>query len=125
MTRWPRALLAVLLLAEALHTAFYVAGLVPSLAAHDARAVFVIIARGFVGAVQLASGTFLLVNRPSAPALAQLALALSAVVVALEVGFGFAPTSLDPTYRWPIVLVYWIYALGWIVVLRRSIPDAP
>jgi hypothetical protein len=98
---------------------------VPSLAAHDARAVFVIIARGFVGAVQLASGTFLLVNRPSAPALAQLALALSAVVVALEVGFGFAPTSLDPTYRWPIVLVYWIYALGWIVVLRRSIPDAP
>jgi hypothetical protein len=110
--------LAVLLLAEALGTAFWIAGIVPALAAHDALAVTTVIARGFVGALQLASGSFLLVRRPAAPALAQLALGSSAVLVTLEVGLRFAPSSLDPTYRWPIVIVYWAYALGWIAVLR-------
>lgn len=120
MTRWSRGLLAVLLIAEALNTALWIAGLVPVLAAHDALAVVMIVLRGLVGALQLASGSFLIGGRPSASVLAQLALGLSAVLVTFEVGLRFAPTSLDPTYSWPIVVIYWVYALGWISVLRRQ-----
>lgn len=119
MTRWSRGLLSFLLLAEALSTAFWIAGIVPKLASHDAQVVAMVVARGLVGALQLGSGAFLLAGRPSAPVLAQFALLLSAILVMLEVGFAFTPTSLDPMYRWPTVLVYGVYALGWVVVLRR------
>lgn len=121
MTRWSRGLLAFLLIAEALSTAFWIAGIVPKLASHDALVVAMVVARGFVGALQLGSGSFLLAGRPSEPVLAQLALLLSAILVMLELGFAFTPTSLDPMFRWPTVLVYWIYASGWILVIRSRI----
>ena len=123
MTRWSRGLLAFLLIAEALSTAFWIAGIVPKLASHDALVVSVVVLRGLVGALQLGSGAFLLAGRPAATVLAQFALISSAVLNMLEIGFGFAPTSLEPMYRWPIVALYWVYALGWTAALRFRMHD--
>ncbi len=65
------------------------------------------------------AGGLLLGRRPAALALARLALPTSAVMTTLETGFALVPSNLFPSYRWPIVAIAWIYAIGWVIVIRR------
>lgn len=104
--------LSFLLVAEGVTTLFWLVQFVPSLGWRDRASVATILARGLVGAMQLTSGWWLATRRQSAPALARLSLLLSAGLLTLEIGARLSPTNLDPTFRWPVVLAYWIYALG-------------
>jgi hypothetical protein len=69
------------------------------------------------------SGWGLASRNASAPTLARWALGLSAALLALEIGFHLSPSNLDPTYRWPLVWAYAVYALVAIFVLRPKSPD--
>jgi hypothetical protein len=47
-------------------------------------------------------------------------LLVSAVLLTIETGWRLTPTDLDPTWRWPLVAAYWVYALGAVYALRRA-----
>jgi len=114
--------LAFLLIAEGVSTLFWIVMLVPSLGWRDRSSVAVIIARGVIGALQLVGGWGLAIRSASAPVLARWALGLSAALLVLEVGLRMSPSNLDPTFRWPLVSAYAVYALAAIVILRPA-PD--
>lgn len=115
--------LGLLLIAEGVSTLFWLVMLLPSLGWRDRSSVAVIVARGVIGALQLVSGWGLASRNVSAPALARWALGLSAALLALEMGFHLSPSNLDPTYRWPLVWAYAVYALVAIVILRPNSSD--
>jgi hypothetical protein len=117
-------LLAFLLIAEGVSTLFWLVMLLPSLGWRDRSSVAVIVVRGVVGALQLVSGWGLASRNVSAPALACWALGLSAALLPLEIGFHLSPSNLDPTYRWPLVWAYAVYALVAIFVLRPKSSDS-
>ncbi len=121
-------LLGFLLVAEGVTTLFWLVRLAPSLGWRDPASTTLILFRGLVGAMQLTSGWWLSTRRPSAGPLARLALFLSAALMTLEIGERMSPTNLDPTYRWPLVIAYWVYALGagWFLsrAARRLEPAA-
>ena len=115
-----RQLLALLLVLEGIATPIWIARLLPSLAAYDALVLVVIVAR-LVTAAGLFMGGWLLTNqRPAAAPIARAALLVSAVLTTMEIGFRMAPSNLDPTFRWPVVALYWVYALGVSWYLRRK-----
>jgi len=116
-------LLAFLLIAEGVSTLFWLVMLLPSLGWRDRASVAVIVLRGLIGALQLVSGWGLASRTASAPALARFALGISAALLVIEIGFRVSPSNLDPTYRWPLVLAYAVYALVAIFVLRPKSPD--
>ncbi len=106
-----RSILAILLILEALFTGLWVAGLLPTFAVYDWLAIATVVLRGLVGACQFASGWLLLRRLPPADRLAETAFVASAALMTVEVGFGVAPSSLFPEFRWPVVGAYWLYAL--------------
>jgi hypothetical protein len=114
-------ILGLLLIAEGVWTLVWLTQLLSSLGWRDKSSVAVILARGVVGAVQLTTGWGLASRRPPALALARWVLAASAVLLTIEVGWRLTPTDLDPTYRWPFVVAYWIYALVAILFVRRAL----
>ena len=111
--------LALLLLLEGFWTALWLAGLLPSMAAHSGRVVTVITLRATIGVAQIVAARFLLAGRAGARALAQLALIGSATVLTIELGARMSPSNLDPSWRWPVVAAYWIYAAAMSALLRR------
>ena len=113
-------LLGFLLVAEGVTTLFWFVRLLPTLGWRDRSSVALILVRGLVGALQLSSGWGLTSGRPSARPLARFALLASAGLMTLEIGARMVPTDLDPTYRWPLVWAYWVYALGAIWALRLA-----
>lgn len=112
--------LALLLTAEGVWTLVWLTQLLSSLGWRDKSSVALILARGVVGAVQLSTGWGLASRRPSALALARWVLLVSAVLFTVETGWQVTPTDLDPTFRWPLVGMYWVYALGAVWVLGRQ-----
>ena len=106
---------AFLLIAEGLLEALWLANVVPVIAAHGPLTVVLLIARGLVAAALLMSGWQILGSRLPAAAIARGALIASAVLITLEIGMRLSPSNLDPTFRWPVVVAYWGYA----IVLRR------
>jgi len=115
-----RRVVALLLIAEGVWTLMWLTQLLSSLGWRDKSSVALILARGVVGAMQLTTGWGLAGMRPSALPLARWVVLVSAVLSTLEIGWRLTPTDLDPTYRWPLVLAYWVYALGAVWVLRRQ-----
>lgn len=111
-------LIGCLLIAEGVSTLFWLVMLLPSLGWRDRSSVAVIVARALIGALQLVSGWGLGARNASAPALARWALLLSAALLVLEIGGRMSPSNLDPTYRWPLVGAYGVYAFVAAVVLR-------
>jgi len=107
-----RRLLGLLLVAEGVSTAVWLAQLLPTLGWRDRSSVALMAARAVVGAMQLTSGWWVSTRRPPGAVLARWALVLSAVLTTFEFGARLTPTDLDPTYRWPLVWAYWVYALG-------------
>ena len=51
--------------------------------------------------------------------LARVVLVASAVLTTFEIGLRWAPTSLFPSYRWPAVGLYWLYALVGVWVVKK------
>jgi hypothetical protein len=103
-------LLAVLLLAEAVRTAFWIAELLPSLGWRGHWILLLVLARAGVGALQIASTVLLFDASARGVRLAQIALISSAVLLTLEIGLRLAPSDVDPSFRWWIVGAYWVYA---------------
>jgi len=107
-----RRLLAVLLLAEVVRTAFWIAALLPSLGWRGHWILLLVVARAGVGALQIASSVLLFEERARGVRLAPIALISSALLLTLEIGFRLAPSDVDPSFRWWIVGAYWVYAMG-------------
>jgi hypothetical protein len=105
-------LAAFLLVIDALLTGVWLANLLPVLAAYDLLVFALLIARGFTAAALFTGGWLLLGDRPAAAAIARGALLVSAMLLTIEIGFRLAPSNLDPTFRWPLVVLYWLYALA-------------
>jgi hypothetical protein len=124
-----RRLLSFLLIAEGVTTLFWLVQLLSSLMWRDRASIAIVLARGVVGAMQLTSGWWLAMQRLAAPALARVSLLLSAGLITLEIGARLSPSDLDPTFRWPLVGAYWVYALvaAWWLRSRadakRDLPD--
>ena len=104
-------LAAFLLIIDALLTGVWLANLLPVLAAYDLVVIVLLIARGLTAAALFMGGWLLLGNRPAATAIAGGALIVSAALITIEIGFRQTPSNLDPTFRWPFVVLYWTYAL--------------
>jgi hypothetical protein len=105
-------LIAFLLVVEGLTTGWWLARILPSLQGYDRAALILVAARAVIGGMQLAGGFFLVSRRLAAATLARVALLASAMLTTFEIGARMAPTDLDPTFRWPLVIAYWIYALA-------------
>ncbi|HKW01874.1 MAG TPA: hypothetical protein VJN96_18750 [Vicinamibacterales bacterium] len=112
--------LALLLIAEGVWTVVWFTQLLSSLSWRDRSSVVVILTRALVGAAQLTTGWGLASRRPSSAALARWVLLVSAVLLTIEISWQLTPMDLDPTWRWPLVLAYWVYALVAAYVLSRA-----
>jgi len=112
-------ILSLLLIAEGVWTLVWLTQLLSSLGWRDKSSVAVILMRGIVGAMQLSTGWGLASRRPSAVSLARWVLLCSAGLLTIEIGGRLTPTDLDPTYRWPVVIAYWLYASAVVWLLRR------
>ena len=117
------ALIAILLVLEGFSTGMATVGRLPTIAIYPTLTVAVIAVRGLLGVLQFASGWMLLQRRVPASVLARWSLTASAVLLTLELGFGLAPTNLFPTYQWPAVAAYWIYAVVAIWILKPGVRD--
>ena len=115
-----RRVIGAILIVEAAVAGLATLQAIPALAGYDAIAVVLILARAVIGALQLISGVQLLERRESGPTLATTALALSAIVTTMVVGFRWAPSDIYYWYRWQFVAGYWIYAAAAIWYLRRQ-----
>jgi hypothetical protein len=111
--------LALLLIAEGVWTLVWLTQLLSSLGWRDKSSVALILVRGVVGALELAIGSGVSSRRASAMSLARWVLPFSAVLLTIELGANMTPTSLDPTYRWPVVIAYWLYVTAVVWFLRR------
>jgi hypothetical protein len=116
-----RRVVALLLIAEGVWTLMWLTQLLSSLGWRDKSSVALILARGVVGAMQLTTGWGLASRRPPALALARWVLLVSAVLFTVEICWRLTPTDLDPTYRWPLVVAYWVYALVAFLFVRRAL----
>jgi hypothetical protein len=121
-----RAILAILLLGEAGLTALWLAGQVPLLGVHGSLVLFLAGLRAGVAAVQFAAGFLWLRRLPPAALFTRWSMLASAVLLTVELGAGLSPTSVFPTFRWPIVAVYGTYALAvaWVGSLIPA-PSGP
>ena len=125
-----RMIVAVLLIGEAASTAMWIARILPVLAIYGGVVMVFVGLRAAVAALQCAAGLMALQRRPPAVFFAQWSLLLSAALLTLELGVGVTPTSVFPSYRWPIVGGYWVYVLlvvwalsktGWSLPRRESV----
>lgn len=105
-------LISFLLVAEGLTTGWWLARIFPSIQGYDRAALILVAARTLIGSMQLMGGFFLMGRRLAAATLARFALLASAMLTTFEIGARMAPTDLDPTFRWPLVIAYWIYAFA-------------
>ena len=112
-------ILALLLIAEGVWTLVWFTQLMSSLGWRDRSSVVAILARVAVGAMQLTTGWGLANRRPSAASFARWVLLLSAVLLTIELGAHVTPSDLDPTWRWPVVVGYWLYVLAAQYFLAR------
>jgi hypothetical protein len=79
-----------------------------------------IFTHGVVAAVAFAAGWGLWTGNPSAPALAQIALAACAAATIQSLYWTWLPHNTMPGDRLPIAVVTAAHSAGWIVYLRRS-----
>jgi len=112
------AVIASLLILEGLLTGTRAAGRVSVLAVYPAVTMAFIAARFGVAVLQFAGGSMLLWKSPGGPVVAQWSLAASGLLLVFELGLGFSPTNLFPSYRWPAVAFYGAYALAGAAYLR-------
>ena len=86
--------------------------------AYDWLTIALTFARAGVAVVQFSAANQLAGRRPAARPLGRAALFLGAVVLTLEIGFGWGSTTILPSHRWWVVTAYWIYATAASFLLR-------
>jgi hypothetical protein len=122
-----RVVIAILLIGESLLTGTWIAARLPVLAAYPITVVGLVVLRGLVGAWQFAGGYALIVRRghPAGVEIAAWSLIASAVLLTIELGAGLSPSSLFPSYRWPVIGAYWAYAVAawWWIRHRAASPQ--
>lgn len=112
--------LAFLLIAEALFAGARVTQFVPRLGGYDPIAAVLILSRGLLGALQFTAGWLLATRRPPGLALGQAAYVAAAILTAIDVGMGLAPTEVYAWIRWQVTLVYAMYAIAAAMFLRTQ-----
>lgn len=115
-----RVLFAVLLLGEAALTAVWLAGVIPVLGVYGWSVLGVTTLRAGVAALQSAAGFMWIRRLPPAAMFTQWSLLASALLLTLELGAGWLPTSVFPAFRWPVVAGYWAYAIGVSAMARHA-----
>jgi drug/metabolite transporter (DMT)-like permease len=106
-----RRVIGVALMVDGLATALWFSAVVGSLGTRDALSVAAILARVAVGMVSVIAGWLVTQRRPPGDALAPIAAAVTALVVTAGFLWRLIPTNMDPTWRLPMVGVYWGAAL--------------
>jgi hypothetical protein len=114
------ALAAALLSSEAVLNGLWLAGKAGRLAMYDPIVWVMLASRGAVTVLQLSAAVMLSRNAPAAVSFARAGWLLSALLVTLEHGARLSPSSLFPVYRWPVVAVYWCYALVLVALLQQA-----
>ena len=110
-----------LLILEAANAGLWVSRLLPSLAVRDRTTVLLVGLRVCVSGLQIVAGVLLRTARLSGPTMARWSIVGSAVLMPLEIGWRLVPTNLDPTYRWWVVVGYWVYAgVAWKLLTTRD-----
>jgi hypothetical protein len=111
--------LSLLLAFESVWNGVWVAGTLPNAVVYDATALTLLAIRGLICSFQ-GTAAFMLLNRhPAGARFGQVALVASALALALELGFALAPTNVFPSFRWPMVGAYCVYAAAGVWWLRR------
>ena len=118
-----RHAIAAALAYEAVGSVVWMGRILTFAAVYDAPVFVMVGARAIVTAAELVATAALWRGRPAGVPLAQASLALSAVLVALEVGAGLAPSSTPPGQRGLTVVAYAVYAAAAIWLLRRGRSD--
>jgi hypothetical protein len=116
-----RAILPTLLLLEAALSALWIWGLVPGFPARDMATIAIVSTRGVVSVFQMVSSWCLRTGRPFAATLTQRTLVAAGLLMTLEIGFRLAPTNLDPTFTWHVVIAYWAYVALAVLTLRTKL----
>jgi len=114
-----RVVIAGLMMLEGVASGLRLARFMSALRIYPPLTIGLLVVRTGIGALLVSAGLMVLQRHPAGPVLARRGLIASAAFAALEVGFGFVPTSIFPTYRWPAVALYWCYAAGAIWWLRK------
>lgn len=115
-----RHAVAVLLVVEAATSAMWIARMVPRLDIYGPLVGAFVVLRALAATLQGTAGVMIFAGRPAAVLFGQRGLLLSAVLLTFELGAGVTPTSVFPTWRWPLVAAYWGYALVAVWVLEAS-----
>jgi len=115
-----RVILPTLLLLEAALSGLWIWRLLPGLPARDPAILALIAARVVASLFQVTSSWCLRTKRPFAGTLTQRTLLATGVLMTLEVGLRLAPSNLDPTFRWHVVIGYWAYVALAILALKES-----
>lgn len=113
-----RAILPTLLLLEAALSGLWIWTLLPGLSGRGGVTIAVIGARAVVSVAQVVSSLSLRTRRPFAATLTQRTLLAAGVLMTIEIGLGLAPSNLDPSFRWHVVIGYWAY--GGLAILTLT-----
>lgn len=116
---WARVLLCGCLLLEGASTALWIASRLPMLPAYGGLTLAVMLARTFLGALQLTVGSMLWRRAPAGEAIAPAVFLSSAALYALELGFRLRPSSVYPGARWVLVGSYAAYAIACAILVRH------
>lgn len=117
---WLLLLCAYLAVWQPLTLAAAVSTTLDSLAMRWPEGVIELVAHAAVVSLAVAAGWAFWINNPSAPLLAQIALALCAVVSVQSLYWSWLPDDTMPGDRLPLALLAIAHAAGWIGYLRRS-----
>lgn len=125
-----RRLLAVLLVVEAGLTASWLAGFLAVIGTYGWDVAVLVALRVAIAILQVTAGLMLTGGRLPAAVFARAAWIGSAVLLTVELGLGLAPSNVFPSYRWPLVVAYWIYAAAAVTLLgwaerRQATGDRP
>jgi hypothetical protein len=114
-----RAVVASCLVVEVVVTGSWLASALPMLPVYGWATLLMIAARVIATASQSAAIYGLVEHNTTGPDLSATAFLTSAVVLTLELGTRLAPSNVFPSHRWPIVGMYWLYALAGTLLSRR------
>ena len=107
-----RTVIAVAVGVDALFGVAWVARFVGLAPGYDATVWVMTGVRALVTVLLGLSSVMLLRDAPPARFFTRVAVTLSAVLLSLEIGARLAPSNLPPGTRGPVLIAYWMYAIG-------------
>ena len=117
---WLLILCVFLLVWEPLRLAGELTGSMGTMAMRGVAGAIELAVHAAVAAIAVAAGWGLWIRNPQAPAVASVAVALSAAVTIQSLCWSSLPGDAVPGERLPVSLMALAHAAGWIAFLRRS-----